>query len=289
MIRKLPIYKIRINTEDTGVDYIALTDDPAIEKNFMAFNKFESFDDYPESAKSNAERGIRLNDELGNKCATQVGKVRAQQIANGERLSEETIKRTYSYLSRAKAYYNPNDSEACGTISYLLWGGEEMLGWCERKMSTFKKTFAIQNEEKRIISGPLIVANLPIYRRDAESEYYVVFDAPTTMEIAQKFFRLGYQSHVNLNHDPLKKPDGVYMFESMIIDESRGISTPKGFDILPDGSWFGSFKVDNDEIWQQVKDGTFTGFSVEGLLGFDYVKETDEDILLEIIELIQSM
>jgi len=289
MIRKLPIYKIRINTEDTGVDYIALTDDPAIEKNFMAFNKFESFSDYPESAKNNAARGIRLNEELGNKCATQVGKVRGQQIANGESLSEDTIKRTYSYLSRAKEYYNPNDPEACGTISYLLWGGEEMLGWCERKISTFKKTFAIQNEEKRIISGPLIVANLPIYRRDEQGEYYVVFDAPTTMEIAQKFFKLGYQNNVNLNHDPSKKPDGVYMFESMIIDASRGISTPSGFETLPDGSWFGSFKVDNDAIWQQVKDGTFTGFSVEGLLGFDYVKETDEDILLEIIDLIQSM
>lgn len=101
-----------------------------------------SFSDYPEAAKANAERGIRLNEEGGNKCATQVGKVRAQQIAGGEPLSEETIQRTYSFLSRAKEYYNPNDDAACGTISYLLWGGEEMLRWCESKLNQIEKMAA---------------------------------------------------------------------------------------------------------------------------------------------------
>ena len=66
--------------------------------------KFVSFTDYPQAAKDNAKRGIKLNEELGNKCATQVGKVRAQQLANGEAISEETVKRVYSYLSRAKEY-----------------------------------------------------------------------------------------------------------------------------------------------------------------------------------------
>lgn len=190
-IRQLPIYRIVINGEETEVDYIALTDDPAIEKNFMAF--------------------------------------------------------------------------------------------------TNQKRFVMQSEEKRIVSGPLIVANLPIYRRDESGEYYVVFDPLTTEQIVQSFFKKGYQGNVNLNHDSTKRPDGIYMFESILIDSARGIHTPIGFNTLPDGSWFGSFKVENDAIWQQVKDGTFTGFSVEGMLGFDYIKETDEDILLQIIDLIQSM
>jgi hypothetical protein len=51
-----------------------------------------------------------------------------------ENLSIETIKRTYSYLSRAKEYYDPKKTEACGTISYLLWGGDEMLAYTERKL-----------------------------------------------------------------------------------------------------------------------------------------------------------
>ena len=91
-----------------------------------------SYRDYPQAASKNAKRGIKLNEAINNRCATQVGKVRAQQIANREPLSLETVKRTYSFLSRAEEYYKPNDPKACGTISYLLWGGEEMLRWCKK-------------------------------------------------------------------------------------------------------------------------------------------------------------
>jgi hypothetical protein len=92
----------------------------------------KTFTDYPKGISEEAERGIRLNKEVNNKCATQVGKVRAQQLANREPISLTTIKRMYSYLSRAKEYYNPDDTTACGTISYLLWGGEPALRWSER-------------------------------------------------------------------------------------------------------------------------------------------------------------
>jgi hypothetical protein len=96
---------------------------------------FESYSDYGQDIKSNAKRGIELNDKVGNKCATQVGKVRAQQLADGEPISVETIKRMYSYLSRAEAYYDETDTEACGTISYLLWGGKSALSWSRNKLS----------------------------------------------------------------------------------------------------------------------------------------------------------
>ena len=82
----------------------------------------------PQGVRNNARRGIELNEKVGNKCATQTGKVRAQQIAN-ESMSLDTVKRMYSFLSRAETYYDPNDSKACGTISYLLWGGKAGLAW----------------------------------------------------------------------------------------------------------------------------------------------------------------
>jgi len=94
----------------------------------------ESYADYPEGVKNNAKRGIELNEKNGNKCATQVGKVRAQQLAKGEAVSLETIKRMYSYLSRAEGDYDENDTSACGTISYLLWGGKSALGWSRNKL-----------------------------------------------------------------------------------------------------------------------------------------------------------
>jgi hypothetical protein len=99
-----------------------------------SYQKFESYNDYPKAVSNNAKRGIELNEKEGNKCATQVGKVRAQQLANGEPLSVFTIKRMYSYLSRAKTYYETGTPSDCGYISYLLWGGLAGLRWSESKL-----------------------------------------------------------------------------------------------------------------------------------------------------------
>jgi len=96
--------------------------------------ELESYGGYPQSARNNAKRGIELNEKLNNKCATQVGKVRARQLEKGENFTLPTLKRIYSYLSRAAAYYDPGNNEACGTISYLLWGGKSMLNWTTSKL-----------------------------------------------------------------------------------------------------------------------------------------------------------
>lgn len=92
----------------------------------------KTYTDYPKAVREAAERGIRLNEEVNNKCATQVGKQRASDLSQGNPVSLITIKRMYSYLSRAAEYYDPKDDKACGTISYLLWGGEPALRWAER-------------------------------------------------------------------------------------------------------------------------------------------------------------
>jgi hypothetical protein len=94
----------------------------------------ESYTDYPSGVKNNAKRGLELNEKVNNKCATQVGKVRATQLAQGKPISKETIKRMYSYLSRAEEYYDEGDTKACGTISYLLWGGKAGKRWAESKL-----------------------------------------------------------------------------------------------------------------------------------------------------------
>jgi hypothetical protein len=255
---------------------------------------FESYNDYPQSAKDNAERGIRLNEEIGNRCATQVGKVRAQQIMNGENLSMETIKRTYSYLSRAAEYYNPDDTEACGTISYLLWGGEPMLRWAESKMKqeefSAHLSFAVQDEDQRIVSGPLMIADLPMYRRDEEGEYYVMFTGEQIKKIVQRFFKKGYQAKVNIEHG--KKAEGIYMFESYIIDRERGVNPPTGFEDVADGSWFGSFKVENEKLWNEVKAGTFKGFSVEGLFRYEkagMIVQKEEQIMAQIFKILEQI
>ena len=138
----MKIVKLTIDEESDleGIDAVALVEEPAIELDFQAFTKykFESFDDYPKAAKQAAIVGIKRNEELGNKCGTQVGKVRAQQLAQGKPVTLDTIKRMRSFLLRQRDNYDlavrRKDYDACGYISYLLWGGPSALPWAEKKL-----------------------------------------------------------------------------------------------------------------------------------------------------------
>lgn len=136
-----------------------------------------------------------------------------------------------------------------------------------------------------------MVAGLPIYRRDdIHGEHYVVFDQPAIRQIVLKFFRSGKTGHVNLMHHQNANPKGVYMFESFIIDSQRGINTPKGFSTLPDGSWFGSYKIDNDLVWSEfIKTGIFKGFSVEGIFIYSGQLSAEEQALRQIEQLMQDL
>lgn len=128
------------NQELEGIDAVALVEEPAIEIDFQTFSKqyFQSFNDYPKAAIEAAKQGIKRNEALGNKCGTAVGKRRATQLANGENVSLDTIKRMRSFLIRQKDNYDlaisRKDYDACGYISYLLWGGPAALPWAEKKL-----------------------------------------------------------------------------------------------------------------------------------------------------------
>ena len=129
--------------EEAEAEYM-LSQIKAVIKNDKRLKKgkrteMESFSDYPQSVRNNAKRGIDLNKKVNNKCATQVGKVRAQQLADGRPVSMGTIKRMFSYLSRAEEYYKTGDTEACGYISYLLWGGKSAKSWAESKIKQDEK------------------------------------------------------------------------------------------------------------------------------------------------------
>lgn len=140
-----------------------------------------------------------------------------------------------------------------------------------------------KDEEKRIISGPAMVANSLIYRKDDNGEYNVFFSKKTIEEIALKFFKMDYQKNLNLFHDPNLSLEGVTIFESFVTDTTRGIMPMKGFEDLPDGTWFISCKVENDAIWEKIKAGEVKGFSVEGI--FNYVKKPQaiEDQIAELL------
>ena len=155
-----------------------------------------------------------------------------------------------------------------------------------------KANFIIQSEDRRIVSGALMLADTPIYRNDQNGEYYVTFTKDTIEKIAQKFFKKGYQSNVNLMHDEALAVEGVTMYESFIVDSSRGVMAMKGFEDAPEGSWFGSFKVENESVWNKIKSGEFKGFSVEGIFNYKKGKQpmsVEESLWSEICSILEQV
>ena len=127
-----------------------------------------------------------------------------------------------------------------------------------------QETFKIENEEKQEILGVVMLADTPIFRRDSDGkEYYIQFTKETIQKMVQKFFKEGYQENVDTSHS-FNLIDGIELQQAFIKDTEKGIS-PKGFESVPDGSLFFTYKVTSDELWNEVKSGSWTGFSLAGI------------------------
>lgn len=123
--------------------------------------------------------------------------------------------------------------------------------------------YAVQDEEKRLVRGVVLRADYPIYRKDSPEDpgYYVTFGAATIRQIAERYLADGRQNAVDTAHDG-KEVEDVQMVQFFIKDSAAGID-PEGFENIADGSLFAEYHVTNDEIWAEIKAGTFKGFSVE--------------------------
>lgn len=143
--------------------------------------------------------------------------------------------------------------------------------------------YAIQDEEKRLVRGCIMRADFPIYRRDENmGEYYIIYKADTIRAMAEKYLAESRQNDVNAMHQGEDLPD-IYMVQYFI--KGDGIQV-EGFDECADGSLFGEFHVTNDDVWAEIKAGTYKGFSLEGV--FDLVPEQDKDEIQEIVDILDG-
>jgi len=142
MLKSPKIIKLDIEEFDleSGVDAIALVESPAIELPFMYFKEqFESYSDYPKQAQENAKIALRWADENGwGSCGTSVGKQRANQLAKGEPISEETIARMAAF-ERHRQNSKKELGDGCGRLMWLAWGGDEGVEWAQRKLKQIRK------------------------------------------------------------------------------------------------------------------------------------------------------
>lgn len=152
------------------------------------------------------------------------------------------------------------------------------------------------NEEQKMITGVVMRCDYPIYRNDEHlGEYYINFSADVIKQMAQKLLRDNNQNKVNIEHMFNSDVEGVEMVELFIKDRNKG-KNPTGFEDINDGSLFATFKVDNQDIWQQIKNGTFKGYSLEGLFNYvipdnntDEVVEDEEKLIDDIETLIEQI
>jgi hypothetical protein len=138
-----------------------------------------------------------------------------------------------------------------------------------------------KDESKHILTGPALIADMPIYRRNfvTGEEYYVVFTKETIAKLVERYSKNNMLNSVNLQHDSDSFTTGATLVESYFVDKSRGIA-PKEFAIA-DGSWICSFKITDEALWDQiVNTDEFNGFSVEVIANLEEKlgSEKQEDI-----------
>ena len=261
---------------------------------YLKPSKFESYSDYPDSVKNNAKAVLKYVDENGwGSCGTDVGKQRANQLANGEPISLDTVKRMYSYLSRHEVDLQSSKGyeDGCGKLMYDSWGGKSALSWAQSKINQsedMSKQYFAQDEEKHIVLGPAMIPDQKIFRKDSLGNPYYVFFSPDTIKmIAEKYMRNKYIDNNDTMHDGKAIKD-IHVLESWIKEDTSDKSSKYGFSDLPVGTWFVSMKVNNPDVWSKIKAGELNGFSVSGFFEEVAAFTREEMFLYQMAEILKK-
>lgn len=160
-------------------------------------------------------------------------------------------------------------------------------------LKSHEMKFAQVDAEKRILMGPVLIPDKPIYRKQVMNgemqEFYVYFSKNTVCRASQMFLMKGNQGKATLEHDMALQ--GICMVESWIKEDmEKDKSAIYGMND-PIGTWMGCLKVTNDEIWNDyVKTGRVKGFSIEGYFADKSMPlskvETDDEKLAKIIDIL---
>jgi|TARA_B110000483_G_C18123715_1_gene514759 hypothetical protein len=156
----------------------------------------------------------------------------------------------------------------------------------EEDFIALKKQDKIQlaevDKEKKILMGALLVPNRPIYRQNEDEEYYIYFSRETVSKASQKYLKSGNQKNSTLEHQ--MNIQGLTLVESWIKEDMVHDKSAKYNMDVPLGTWMGTVKVDNDEIWNDyVKTGLVKGFSIEGYFADKIEKPQDTGLKEELV------
>lgn len=128
-----------------------------------------------------------------------------------------------------------------------------------------EQMYSIENEEEHIITGVIMLANTPIYRRDETGfEFNIVYTPETIKLMSEKMLKDMAHNQIDIQHDGNILPAGtVNLVEVYIKNSEKGIA-PNFLKDIPDGSLIGSYKIHDDVLWNACKEGNLHGFSLAG-------------------------
>lgn len=120
------------------------------------------------------------------------------------------------------------------------------------------------DDDKRIVTGPLMIPNKMILRRDEDGKpYYIFFSKDTIKRMAEKFFRTQKQNNTDVQHDWNVSTENTLVESWVSEDKMYDKAYKLGF-ALPMGTWYVSYKINDDETWDKIKNRELKGFSLAG-------------------------
>ena len=141
------------------------------------------------------------------------------------------------------------------------------------------------DEDKRLVVGLALVPNKLIYRRNKGFEYNITFSEETVRKASEKYLKSLKLHNTTLEHET--EVNGVYLTESWIVEDTDKDKTALYGLKAPVGAWAVAMRVENDEVWNNVKEGNYLGFSIEGFFtDKEEFSAEDMETLAKIEELI---
>lgn len=182
-----------------------------------------------------------------------------------------------------KAVITEND-EGIDAIAFVKEPAVESVIMKFNKNNKRHVKFSLLDDNKRKIIFPIMRCDFPIYRYDNYfGEYFVIYTKEVIENMARKMIADNTANNINIEHNNNEIVNGIYLEELFIKDIEKGIN-PKVYEDIENYSLFGVYSIDNNEIWQQIENGTFTGLSLEGMFNFDYYDDEVDNIDNELNE-----
>ena len=154
-------------------------------------------------------------------------------------------------------------------------------------LSKHKVEFKTVDSEKRVIVGLALVPDKPIYRRSGDKEYNIIFSKETVRKASELYLKRLKLNNATLEHDE-EMTSGVSVIESWIVeDPAKDKTALYGLNAV-EGAWAVTMKIDNDEVWEDVKSGKYLGLSIEGMFS-DRAEDIEEVEAAKILEELKQL